>query len=106
MEEKYLLFCYQKLVSSKSHLVNGNIYPVPDLKFPFLGIHFTRNIQGEVYVGPTASPAFGREHYGFFDGLSSECGAIAYHDLMMVLCSQQFRSLAWREISPFSLSFF
>ncbi len=40
-----------------------NLYPVPDLNVPFLGIHFTPNLNGEVILGPTAIPAFGRENY-------------------------------------------
>jgi L-2-hydroxyglutarate oxidase LhgO len=45
-------------------LVNGLIYPVPDPAFPFLGVHFTRRIDGEVWAGPNAVPAFAREGYG------------------------------------------
>jgi L-2-hydroxyglutarate oxidase LhgO len=44
-------------------MVRGNIYPVPDIRNPFLGIHFTRSAHGEVYLGPTAIPALGRENY-------------------------------------------
>ena len=40
-----------------------NLYPVPNLNVPFLGIHFTPNPDGEVTLGPTAIPAFGRENY-------------------------------------------
>jgi L-2-hydroxyglutarate oxidase len=45
-------------------LVRGLIYPVPDPSFPFLGVHFTRRIDGEVWAGPNAVPAFAREGYG------------------------------------------
>lgn len=44
-------------------LVASAIYPVPDPRFPFLGVHFTRRIDGTVEVGPNAVPAWGREHY-------------------------------------------
>ena len=44
--------------------VNGLVYPVPDPAFPFLGVHFTRRIDGEVWAGPDAVPAFAREGYG------------------------------------------
>src|SRR5690606_23785181 len=60
---------YQKLIPEKNNMVNGNIYPVPNLQTPFLGVHFTKNINGEVYVGPTAIPAFGRENYGILQGI-------------------------------------
>lgn len=39
------------------------VYPVPDPRFPFLGVHFTRRIDGVVEVGPNAVPALGRHHY-------------------------------------------
>lgn len=42
---------------------NHLIYPVPDLRVPFLGIHTTTAVDGTVYIGPTSVPAFGREHY-------------------------------------------
>ena len=45
------------------HLVRGLIYPVPDPALPFLGIHLTRRIDGEVWAGPSAAPAFSREGY-------------------------------------------
>jgi L-2-hydroxyglutarate oxidase len=60
---------YYKLRPERNHLVRGNIYPVPDIDLPFLGVHLTRVISGDVYVGPTAIPAFGRENYGIFQGM-------------------------------------
>lgn len=54
---------YFKLRPESSDLVRGNIYPVPDLSMPFLGVHFTRGIGGDVYIGPSSMPALGREHY-------------------------------------------
>lgn len=42
------------------------IYPVPDLRYPFLGVHTTTSVAGDVYVGPTAIPALGRENYRAF----------------------------------------
>jgi L-2-hydroxyglutarate oxidase LhgO len=41
------------------------IYPVPDPRFPFLGVHFTRGVYGEVHVGPNAVPALSREGYSW-----------------------------------------
>ncbi len=54
---------YFKLVPEKRNLVNNLIYPVPNPEFPFLGVHFTRMISGEVDVGPNAVPSFKREGY-------------------------------------------
>lgn len=57
---------YYELVPTKTHLVKGLIYPVPDPAFPFLGVHFTRKINGGVEAGPNAVFAFSREGYGKF----------------------------------------
>ncbi|WP_042346353.1 L-2-hydroxyglutarate oxidase [Bacillus massiliigorillae] len=54
---------YYKLVPEKRHLVKHLIYPVPNPKFPFLGVHFTRMISGEVDAGPNAVLSFKREGY-------------------------------------------
>lgn len=54
---------YFKLRPESADLVRGNIYPVPDLSMPFLGVHLTRGISGDVYIGPSSIPALGREHY-------------------------------------------
>lgn len=54
---------YYTLKSGVSSLVRGLIYPVPDPRFPFLGVHFTKMIGGEVECGPNAVLAFGRESY-------------------------------------------
>jgi L-2-hydroxyglutarate oxidase len=54
---------YYELADRASHLVRSLIYPVPDSRFPFLGVHFTRTVGGTVEVGPNAVLAFGREHY-------------------------------------------
>jgi L-2-hydroxyglutarate oxidase len=54
---------YFKLKEDRQHLVRNLIYPVPDPKFPFLGVHFTRMIQGGVEAGPNAVLAFAREGY-------------------------------------------
>ncbi len=54
---------YYKIKKEKEHLVNNLIYPVPDPKFPFLGVHFTRMIHGGIEAGPNAVLAFKREGY-------------------------------------------
>jgi L-2-hydroxyglutarate oxidase len=54
---------YYKLKKEKEYLVKNLIYPVPDIKFPFLGVHFTRMIDGGVEAGPNAVLAFKREGY-------------------------------------------
>jgi len=54
---------YYMIRPERHHLVRGLIYPVPDPQFPFLGVHFTRTIHGEVEAGPNAVLAFAREGY-------------------------------------------
>jgi len=54
---------YLELKAEKRHLVKNLIYPVPDPAFPFLGVHFTRMIQGGIEAGPNAVFAFRREGY-------------------------------------------
>jgi len=54
---------YLKLRPDRAHLVRGQIYPVPDPALPFLGVHLSRTIGGEVLLGPTALPAGARDAY-------------------------------------------
>ena len=54
---------YYKIKKERQHLVRHLIYPVPDPKFPFLGVHFTRLIHGGIEAGPNAVLAFAREGY-------------------------------------------
>ena len=58
---------YYDLIPERSTLVRTLIYPVPDPRFPFLGVHFTRRINGSVDAGPNAVLAFRREGYGRSD---------------------------------------
>jgi (S)-2-hydroxyglutarate dehydrogenase len=82
---------YFTLHPDRRHLVKGMIYPVPDPAFPFLGVHFTLRMDGEVWLGPNAVLAFAREGYS------------RYHvnpaDLLEALTYRGFRALArkyWR----------
>ena len=56
---------YYMVRPDRRELVRGLIYPVPDPEFPFLGVHFTRTVHGEVEAGPNAVLAFAREGYRF-----------------------------------------
>lgn len=58
---------YWTLAPARTGLVRGMIYPVPDPRFPFLGVHFTRGVYDDVHVGPNAVPALAREGYGWGD---------------------------------------
>ncbi|MGW4894309.1 L-2-hydroxyglutarate oxidase [Kitasatospora sp. NPDC004240] len=54
---------YYELAEKRRELVRGLVYPVPDPAFPFLGVHLTRGVHGDVHVGPNAVPALAREGY-------------------------------------------
>ncbi|MFB4311545.1 L-2-hydroxyglutarate oxidase [Actinomadura sp. GTD37] len=58
---------YYRLVPSRTDLVRGLIYPVPDPRYPFLGVHFTRRVDGGVDIGPNAVLALAREGYRWRD---------------------------------------
>ena len=58
---------YHKLAPESQTLVHGLIYPVPDPRFPFLGVHFTKKLDGSVEAGPNAVLAFAREGYNKTD---------------------------------------
>ena len=58
---------YFTLAPRARDLVRGLVYPVPDPAFPFLGVHLTRDLHGEVHVGPNAVPALAREGYRWAD---------------------------------------
>jgi L-2-hydroxyglutarate oxidase LhgO len=88
---------YRKLKKPAADSIKGSIYPVPNIKNPFLGVHFTRSVHGDVYVGPTAIPAFGRENYGILRGIDSEFAAILLRDLHMFIENEKFRGVALEE---------
>jgi len=83
--------------------INHLIYPVPDMNVPFLGVHFTKNVSGKVYVGPTAVPALGREQYrGMKDFNIKETMPVLYHLLKQYRKNEQgFRNYTHREVLNF-----
>jgi L-2-hydroxyglutarate oxidase len=88
---------YRKLKKNSAWRIRGSVYPVPDIRNPFLGVHFTRNIHGDVYIGPTAIPAFGRENYGVLSGLDKEAIDILLCDAHLFTTNPQFRTVALTE---------
>ena len=60
---------YWQLKKNAPFKFNTNLYPVPDLDVPFLGVHATPSIDGVTYLGPTATPALGRENYTGLHGV-------------------------------------
>jgi L-2-hydroxyglutarate oxidase len=88
---------YHKLTDNRAFLVRGNIYPVPDLRTPFLGVHLTRSADGEILVGPTAMPAFSRENYRIFEGWGWETFSILFRDAILLIKNNSFREVALTE---------
>lgn len=86
-----------------AYSLRTNIYPVPDLTMPFLGVHLTVGVDGRVKIGPTAVPAFWREQYGLVDNFSlGEFLEIAGLESRMLLGNRaSFRSLAIREVAKY-----
>lgn len=83
---------YYTFRPERARLVNHLIYPVPDPRFPFLGVHFTRMIDGEVEAGPNAVLAFAREGYTKRD--------VSFRDLLETLTYPGFLSLCRRYWKP------
>lgn len=90
---------YWKLDPASGLKINHLIYPVPDLRVPFLGVHTTTAVDGTVYVGPTAVPAFGRENYRGLTGVTmSELARIGLSLTRQYVSGHDgFRRLAWQE---------
>ena len=81
-----------------------NIYPVPDLGYPFLGVHFTLTVDGKAKIGPTAIPAFWREQYSLTENFKfNELCEILWRELKLFAHSDfDFRNLAIEEIKKYS----
>jgi len=87
---------YYKLKPDRQHLVRNLIYPVPDPKFPFLGVHFTRLIHGGVEAGPNAVLAFAREGYRNTDfSLRDMIETLTYRGFWRFLL--RYPSMCWDE---------
>jgi L-2-hydroxyglutarate oxidase LhgO len=88
---------YRQLRAGRDYPVRGSIYPVPDVRHPFLGIHFTRGAHGELTLGPTAIPALGRENYGLLRGVDRGGLGILLADAALFFRNPKFRQLALTE---------
>jgi len=77
---------YHRLRPEARHLVQGLIYPVPDPRYPFLGVHLTRRVDGEVLLGPNAVLATAREGYAKRD--------LELREIRDLLSSKGFRRFA------------
>ncbi len=88
--------------------VTTNVYPVPNLKNPWLGVHFTVAVDGSVKIGPTSTPAFWRENYQGFDRFrfGEMMGILSWEALLFLTNSFGFRNIALEEIKKYKRSYF
>jgi len=108
--QKYTLIPFKGLYMEykDSNLIHKHIYPVPNLKNPFLGVHFTITISGKVKIGPTAIPAFWRENY---EGVSNfnlnEFLEVVWNEAKLFFTNAfNFRSLTFEEFKKYYRNYF
>ncbi|MBB5872349.1 L-2-hydroxyglutarate oxidase [Allocatelliglobosispora scoriae] len=82
---------YAQLRADRTDLVKGLIYPVPDPRFPFLGVHLTKMIDGSVHAGPNAVLALAREGYSWRDVNVKEFAATATYPGLLRLARRNLR---------------
>jgi (S)-2-hydroxyglutarate dehydrogenase len=105
--QKYTLLpfkgIYWKLDPNAGFNLKHLIYPVPDLRVPFLGVHTTTSVDGITYLGPTAVPAFGRENYYGIKGVNtSDFFNITSNLTKQFIANKDgFRRLSWQEGSRY-----
>jgi L-2-hydroxyglutarate oxidase len=83
---------YMQINPQKSGLIRGLIYPVPDPRYPFLGVHFTRRVDGTVEVGPNAVLATAREGYRRADLSLRDLAGIASYPGMWRMAAKHWRT--------------
>jgi L-2-hydroxyglutarate oxidase len=90
--------------SGNTPLIKTNIYPVPNIKNPFLGVHFTITAHGKIKIGPTAIPALWRENYSGLDNFSLPelVDIIGKETYLLITNKFNFRNLALSEIKKYS----
>jgi L-2-hydroxyglutarate oxidase len=88
--------------------VRTNVYPVPNLKNPWLGVHFTVTVDGTVKIGPTSMPAFWRENYQGFDNFKpgEMTSILSWEATLFLANSFGFRNIALEEIRKYNKHYF
>ncbi|MEI7661884.1 MAG: L-2-hydroxyglutarate oxidase [Bacteroidota bacterium] len=94
--------------TKKDKPIKTNIYPVPNLKNPFLGVHYTITVDGTIKIGPTSIPAFWRENYKGMDNFKAgELGNVLGWESRLFLSNAfGFRGLAFDEMKKYNKSYF
>ncbi|MBI2471154.1 MAG: L-2-hydroxyglutarate oxidase [Planctomycetes bacterium] len=108
--QKYTLIPFKGLYMEykDSSLIHKHIYPVPNLKNPFLGVHFTITVSGKIKIGPTAIPAFWRENYEGISNfnLSEFLEVLFYESKLFFSNAFNFRSLTFEEFKKYYRNYF
>ena len=103
--QKYVLIPFKGLYLEykDNTLITKHIYPVPNLHNPFLGVHFTKTVNGNVKVGPTAIPAFWRENYNGISNfrLNELIEILSVEVKLLYSNSCNFRKIALEEIKKY-----
>ena len=94
--------------TKNDHPVKTNIYPVPNLKNPFLGVHYTVTVDNTIKIGPTAIPAFWRENYQGVDNfkLDEFLEILKYEFKLFASNAFGFRDLAFEEMKKYNRRYF
>lgn len=105
--DRYRILPFKGLYVYGSEAVGSlktNIYPVPDLRNTFLGVHFTVTVDGKAKIGPTAIPAFWRENYQGLEGFDAAeaLGILRDEAILFFRNDFNFRNLAFEEIRKYS----
>lgn len=91
---------YAEVRPERRHLVRGHVYSVPDLRFPFLGVHLSRRFDGRVVAGPGAMLAFGREAYRLRDVDWRDLGSmLAWPGFYRLLARPSMQRLVGSEVN-------
>ena len=88
-------------ITNKSFKLNHLVYPIPDLRYPFLGLHSSHNRHGDFYIGPSSTPVFGREQYNGIlgDNLKESISLIFNFGKKIIFNENKLRTLALQELS-------
>jgi (S)-2-hydroxyglutarate dehydrogenase len=94
--------------TKKDKPIRTNIYPVPNLKNPFLGVHYTITVDGTIKIGPTSIPAFWRENYKGMDNFKGAelANILGWESRLFLTNAFGFRNLAFEEVRKYNKSFF
>jgi L-2-hydroxyglutarate oxidase LhgO len=97
---------YYRIAQEHAHLVRGLVYPVPDPRYPFLGIHLTRRIDGTVDVGPNAVLALALEGYRLTDISPGQVAAVVRTPAFRKLARTHWRTGAKEMVGSLSKRYF